>query len=164
MHEHPKLEYRLCDLFNLNESNPDLKDADVVVCQNSMHHFSDETLYSFFKAGIDLLKKGGNFYVSDYRREELDAEFLAQRLIATNKLVREDLVHTFQAALTKKDIEGILNQFGDTINYKIFHPDEKEGIFDKVKSQPDYETIIANDRHPHYLDYKLSLRIQIEKR
>lgn len=163
-HEAPNLNYRLCDLFKLSENSADLKEADIIVCQNSMHHFSDGFLQSFFKAGIDLLKKGGSFYVSDYRREDLDAEFLSQRLIATNKLVRQDLVNTIQSSLTKEDIAKVLDTFGDSISYKIFYPDEKGGVFDKLKSQLDYGTIIANDPHPHNLDYKLSLRVEITKK
>jgi SAM-dependent methyltransferase/DNA-binding NarL/FixJ family response regulator len=159
-HFGPNLEYRLANLFELNERQPDLRNADLVVCQNSTHHFSEKLLVSFFKVALDLLKPGGMVYVSDYRREFLEEWVLAQRLMATNRHVRQDLVNTFLASFTKDEIVQILSSFGSKISFDVFYPDSE---YVALKKDPRFKEIVAQDPHPHYLDYKLSLRIKIEK-
>ena len=148
-HSEKSLSFEICDLLNLGQSLETLKDADLVVCQNSMHHFKDATLKAFFKSGLDCLKPGGSMYISDYRREDIDDNYLSQRLLATNKHVRQDLVNTIQASLTQEELSEVLHQFGDTIEYSVTHPDK---VFSFLKRQPEYREIVSKDPHPHYLE------------
>jgi 2-polyprenyl-3-methyl-5-hydroxy-6-metoxy-1,4-benzoquinol methylase len=155
--------YVMANLFALDEmanKYPELAKADVVVCQNSMHHFSDETLYSFFEAGVNALKPGGTMYVADYRREELDPFAVADRLLATNHFVRGLLVDTFESSLRRDEIVPVLDQFGDRIEYKVFFPTAE---YKQLQSNPEVVAAINADRHPHHMDYNLSLRVEIKK-
>jgi len=160
-HKAQNLDFRLADIFRLSEENRDLRDSDLIICQNSIHHFTDEDLHNLFEAALDCLKPGGSFYVSDYRREGLLDSFVAQRLLATNKYVRRDLMNTFQASFTKKELEEVLKGFGDRIEYSVFLPDKE---FVALKRDPRYQGVVANDPHPHYLDYSLSLRVHVIKK
>ncbi len=149
----------LCtDLFALNGCFHDL---DLVVCQNSLHHFGDHALRRFMEVGLECLRSGGHLYIADYRRESLDPRLLAQRLERTSPHVVEDLLNTIKASFTRLELLEALEQFRDRADFQVFLPDD---VFAELQCQPGYQEIVDSDPHPHHLDYHLSLRAKIRKR
>ena len=156
-HMNANLEFRLGDIFEM----VDLKgEFDLVVCQNSLHHFSGDTLAAFFNVSCGYLKPGGSLFLSDYRRESINDTILSQRLKGTNKHVREDLMHTILASYTKEELASAMNNLKEKIEYDVFFPEE---AFRYLKKTPEYREIVSNDPHPHYLDYELSLRVRMTR-
>ena len=156
-HKHEKLIFKQDDLFKLRCKKDHY---DLVVCQNSMHHFDDEMLFDFFHAGLDCLRPGGVFYISDYRREEINGDILSDRLRGTNAKVRQDLIRTLQASYTRDELMPVLNDLGELAQWEVYFPDWELA---ELKKDPGFQAVVAADPHPHVLDYDLSLRVKIQK-
>ena len=153
-----KVRFICSNLLDLN-GNP--SNLDMVVCQNSLHHFDSGFLSLFIQSALRSLKPGGYLYLSDYKRESLNPGVLAKRLEETNEHVREDLINTFKAAFTRYELAWIFTEFTDQMDFDVFFPDD---IFCQLQQEDDYQPIIECDPHPHYLDYDLSLRVMAKKR
>jgi 2-polyprenyl-3-methyl-5-hydroxy-6-metoxy-1,4-benzoquinol methylase len=156
-HDLPNLFFNRKNIFDIQDSNK----KDLIVCQNSMHHFEDKTLVDLFKSSLDYLKKGGNVYFSDYRRENIDSEILTARLRGTNLSVVDDLMNTIQASYTKSELENILRDLGSNVEWSVYTPEREHDV---LRKNPLYNSIVAKDPHPHSLDYRLSQRIHIKKK
>lgn len=144
----------------LNPNGALRKDYDLVVSQNSMHHFNPEQLPSFFKAGINAINVGGYMYVADYRREEIEDAILIERLVRTNPHVKKDFENTLRASYTRREIEEVLNSLADKIEFEVFYPERE---YRRLQRDSAFTQAVSNDPHPHHLDYGLSLRIKIRK-
>jgi SAM-dependent methyltransferase/CheY-like chemotaxis protein len=156
-HKKDNLEYLCADLLDLDQFPSHF---DLVVCQNSIHHFDNQALEKFFRKSLALLKPGGFLYVADYRRELLSTDIFIQRLEATNVNVHEDLINTFKACSTKEELSNLLSVFKDLAHFEVYDPVKE---FEMLKIDPEYSKIVEQDPHPHYLDYGLSLRVKGRK-
>lgn len=156
-HRMDNLEYLCADILELDQFP---NQFDLVVSQNSIHHFDNQSLTAFFKTALGLLKPGGFIYVADYRRELLSTDIFIQRLEATNVNVHEDLINTFKACSTKEELTDLLTAFKAEAHFEVFDPVKE---IEMLKNDPEYQKIIEEDPHPHHLDYGLSLRVKGRK-
>lgn len=156
-HMRENLSFEKADIFHMDGSD---NFYDLVVCQNALHHFNGSDVHRLFRTALDLLKPGGVFYLSDYRREAIDPEILTQRLAATHPSVRTDLMHTLNACYTRDELLARLADLTLEADIHVFFP-EKE--YDRLSRDPEFREIVATDPHPHYLDYELSLRVELVK-
>ncbi len=153
--KHEKLYFECADVLTLDLS---LEKFDLIVCQNAVHHFDDESLKTFMNSCLDSLKRGGKIYFADYRRDLTNFEALLLRLEDTHSLVYDDLINTIKASFKVEELKRFFESFDRDIGVDIFLPTKE---FEYLKSLSEYEDIIKNDPHPHYLDYELSLRAEI---
>lgn len=157
VHSHYGLQFRQADVFDSAVT----EHFDIIVCQNSLHHFSNEEVVQFFNSGLSSLKPGGIFYIADYRRDATSHSLFSKRFQQTNINIRTDFLNTLNASFTIEELDCILREnAGLQCNYEIFIPDT---ALKDLKADPDFAEIVDRDPHPHWLDWNFTLRVKLMK-
>jgi len=167
------VDYRFGNIFNIAKEHPDIRNVDLVRIQNSSHQLkTQDDLYKMFKAAYEILKVGGSFYGTDYRRNDLNALLLAQRLISTHPLVRSHLVRSFRACWTEEEFVEVLGEFKNRVYCRIIRPEddfmlhnstEVMNIRKYIHGTDDYMKLLKRDPFPHGQDENFSDRFLMTK-
>jgi ubiquinone/menaquinone biosynthesis C-methylase UbiE len=144
-----KLDFRKESVYDLR-FNPRF---DLVVCQNSFHqlHHPAEALNEMVKVCAD----GGTVYVADFRRD-VSREEVMQRLHWTKPEIRQIVIESINAALTKQEFRDILVSI-EGITSSVTNAVDPHGISGRVNE------LIRRDPVPHFRDYVISQTVRIHK-
>ncbi len=132
---------------------PFSSEFDLVVCQNSFHQ-----LYEPRKALEEMVRVAasrGIVYIVDFRRD-IDEESFRRRVQYTKPEIRGDLINSIRASLTKQEYIDMLRSI-PSISFSVTNAENPTGLSQRV------DKLIKGDPVPHWLDYLISLRVEIHK-
>jgi len=132
---------------------PFSSEFDLVVSQNTWHQF-----YNPFKAlqeTVRVTAPGGVVYIADFRRD-VPEKLFRERIKYTKPEIRGALIDSVRASLTKQEFQDMLAEMPG-ISFSVTDAEDTRGLSPRV------DEMIERDPVPHWRDYLISLRVQINK-
>jgi ubiquinone/menaquinone biosynthesis C-methylase UbiE len=126
---------------------------DIVVSQNTWHQFYHP--FEALQEAIWVTSPGGVVYIADFRRDVPEDRF-RERILYTKPEIREDLINSVRASLTKQEFMDMLHEI-DGISFSVNDAEDPRGLSQLV------DEMIKKDPVPHFRDYLISLRVEIHK-
>lgn len=135
-----KVKFLLMSADNLKLEN---ETFDLIVCKDTFHHFDNplKVLKELFR----VLKKGGNIYITDLRRDTPE-EIIYQNLqeaIATNVVNATQYIDSLKASYTIPEIKKMLKRL-NIKNYKIWIPKPRSNFIREYGINPKHYLSASN--------------------